>query len=103
MVVISKSIIYSFAKSHPDAEGSLFKWYDLVANANWRNFSEMKQTFGSVDYVGNDRYVFDLKGNHFRLIALIIFKVRTIFILFIGSHKEYDLIDASTVSYKKQQ
>ena len=60
----------------------------------------MKKSFNSVDSVGNDRYVFNIKGNHYRLIALILFKVRTVFIVFIGTHKEYDLIDASTVTFK---
>jgi mRNA interferase HigB len=60
----------------------------------------MKNSFNAVDAVGNDRYVFNIKGNHFRLIALIIFKVRTVFVLFIGTHKEYDQLDASTVQYK---
>ena len=61
----------------------------------------MKNTFNSVDAVGNDRYVFNIKGNDYRLIALIILKVRTIFILFIGTHQEYDKIDASTEAFKK--
>ena len=61
----------------------------------------MKRTFNSVDTVGNDRYVFDIKGNQYRLIALIIFKVRTVFILFIGTHQEYNKIDTKQVSFKK--
>ena len=54
-----------------------------------------------MDAVGNDRYVFDIKGKNYRVIALIIFKVRTVFILFIGIHKEYDKIDAANVTFKK--
>jgi mRNA interferase HigB len=56
---------------------------------------------GKMDAVGNDRYVFNIKGNNYRLIVLIIFKVRTVFILFIGTHNEYDKINASTVAFKK--
>jgi mRNA interferase HigB len=59
----------------------------------------MKKTFNSVDAVGNDRYVFNLKGNQYRLVVLIIFRVRTVFILFIGTHKEYDKISADKVEY----
>jgi len=54
-----------------------------------------------VDAVGNDRYVFDIKGNNYWVIALIIFKVRTVFILFVGTHKEYDNVDAANVTFKK--
>ena len=76
-------------------------WYGKVKAAGWKSFSDIKQTFNSVDSIGNDRYVFNIKGNQYRLIALIIFKIRTVFILFIGAHAEYDLIDAKMVTYKK--
>jgi mRNA interferase HigB len=101
MVIISKAIIRDFITIHNDAENSLNNWYELTANANWKNFNEMKNTFNSVDAVGNDRYVFNIKGNSYRLIALVIFKVRTVFILFVGTHPEYDKITASTVTFKK--
>lgn len=101
MVIISKATINNFTAEHADAETPLKDWYEVAKNADWKNFNEMKQTFNSVDSVGNDRYVFNIKGNSYRLIAMIIFKVRTVFILFIGTHKEYDKINASEVVYKK--
>lgn len=101
MVIISKATLRNFSRLHTDAETSLEDWYELAKNADWKNFNETRNTFNSVDAVGNDRYVFNIKGNSYRLIALIIFKVRTVFILFIGNHKEYDKIDASKVGYKK--
>ena len=101
MVVVSKAVLRDFAEKYPEAAVSVFKWYDVVCSSDWKNFSEMKNSFNSVDAVGNDRYVFDVKGNHFRLIALIIFKVRTVFILFVGTHSDYDQLDASTVTFKK--
>jgi mRNA interferase HigB len=61
----------------------------------------MKKSFNSVEAVGNDRYVFNLRGNHFRLIALIIFKVRTVFILYVGTHRDYDQLDASSITFKR--
>jgi mRNA interferase HigB len=77
------------------------KWYDETKSADWKNFTELRKTFNTADHVGNDRYVFDVKGNQYRLIVLIIFKVRTVFILFIGTHKEYDEVNASKVSFRK--
>jgi len=100
MVVLSKAILMSFVERFPEAEEAVFRWYSQTAEANWKNFSEMRNSFNAVDAVGNDRYVFNIKGNHFRLIALIIFKVRTVFVLFIGTHNEYDELDASTVQFK---
>ena len=101
MVIISKAIINEFSKRHPVAETALIKWYNETKAANWSNFSDLKRTFNTADAVANDRYIFDIKGNQYRLIALIIFKARTVFILFIGTHKEYDKIDAAKIHYTK--
>jgi len=101
MVIISKSILNDFSQKHPDAENALTKWYNEVKAADWGSFSDLKKTFNATDAVGNDRYVFDIRGNNYRLIALIIFKKRTVFILFVGTHQEYDKINAATISYKK--
>ncbi len=101
MVIISKAIISTFTRVHNDAETPLEDWYETTKTADWKNFNEMKQSFNSVDAVGNDRYVFNIKGNSYRLIALIIFKVRTVFILFIGTHTAYDKINAERVAFKK--
>ena len=73
-----------------------------MTSADFANYNEMKMVFGTTDAVGNDRYVFNIKGNHFRLIALVHFDIRTIYILFVGTHKEYDKLNASLVKYKKQ-
>ena len=100
MVIIAKSTLKEFIRSYPDSENALDNWYDITKQNDWKNFNEIKKSFNSVDSVGNDRYVFNIKGNHYRLIALIFFKVRTVFILFIGTHKEYDLIDASRITFK---
>ncbi|HTB24196.1 MAG TPA: type II toxin-antitoxin system HigB family toxin [Puia sp.] len=100
MVIIAKSTLKEFIRSYPDSENALDNWYDITKQNDWKNFNEIKKSFNSVDSVGNDRYIFNIKGNHYRLIALIFFKVRTVFILFIGTHKEYDLIDASRITFK---
>jgi len=101
MVIISKAIIRDFVDSHPGSESSFESWYEGTSKADWKNFNEMKGSFNSVDAVGNDRYVFNIHGNEYRLIVLMIFKVRTVFILFVGTHREYDKIDASKVTFKK--
>ena len=100
MVVISKAAIREFCEKHPDAESALGDWYEHVSEANWKSFAEMKRNVNAVDFVGNDRYVFNIRGNRYRLIALVIFKVRTVFILFIGTHSDYDKVKASHVTYK---
>ena len=57
----------------------------------------MRQSFNSVDFVGNDRYVFNSKGNHYRLVAMVFFNRRTLYIRFIGTHTEYDTVDVTTI------
>ena len=101
MVVISKTILQAFIGQHPSIKNALNKWYEDTKAADWKNFSELKRTFNSADSVGNDRYVFDIKGNQFRIVALIVFKVRTVFVLFVGTHQEYDNIKANSVTFKK--
>lgn len=93
MVVISYRTIREFADKHKNVEDQLNNWYVIMGKGDWANFSELRQMFGSVDAVGNDLYVFNVKGNEYRLIARIIFRVRTVFIKFVGTHKQYDKVN----------
>lgn len=97
MVVISKTIIAEFGLAHADSISALNKWYEETKKADWNSLADIKKTFNSVDYVGNDRYVFNIKGNDYRLVAMIFFNIRTVFIRFIGTHKEYDRTDCENV------
>lgn len=97
MVIISKTMLLHFARLHPTAAAALNSWYAIAAEANWQNFNEVRTTFNSVDAVGNDRYVFNIKGNDFRLAAMIHFDICTIYIRFVGTHSEYDKTDCSTI------
>lgn len=72
---------------------ALEDWHSKTKNAEWDNFADVKKTFNSVDSVGNGRFVFNIKGNSYRLIALIKFTLKLVYIRFIGTHKEYDKID----------
>lgn len=97
MVIFSKSTITQFITEHPESADALMKWFYITKQADWSCFNDVKQDFNAVDGVGNDRFVFNIKGNHFRLIALIFFNKRTVMIRFIGTHKEYDKISANLV------
>lgn len=96
MVIVSRKAIHEYASTKPQATEALNEGYLKTKAADWSNFAAIKNTFNSVDYVGNDNYVFTIKGNQYRLIARIIFPVRTVYIRFIGTHAEYDKVDAST-------
>jgi mRNA interferase HigB len=92
VVVISYRTIREYIDEHSDVEDQLNNWYKIAEKSDWANFSEVRQMFNSVDAVGNDLYVFNIKGNNYRLIVRIIFRVRTIYIRFVGTHKEYDKV-----------
>jgi mRNA interferase HigB len=93
MVVISKTIINEFIEEEPNSKTTLLDWYNITKKANWSKFADMKKSFNSADAVGNDLYVFNIGGNKYRLIARIFFSVRTVFITFIGTHKQYDKVN----------
>ena len=97
MVVISKAILREFGLLHPDAIEALNHWYAIAIDADWSNLSDLRQQFNSVDYVGNDRFVFNIRGNRYRLVAMIFFDIRTVYVRFIGTHQEYDKINVSII------
>lgn len=97
MVILIKKTLLVFAEKHPSAIKPLNNWYEIAKTADWSKLSDIKNTFNSVDYVGNDRYVFNIKGNDFRIVTMIFFDIRTIYIRFVGTHSEYDKIDCSTI------
>lgn len=97
MRIISFSKLRMFFEKEGRAEIPLKMWFKKVQKAEWENFSDIKETYNSVDSVGNQRYVFNISGNHFRIIAKILFNAKTVFIRFVGSHKEYDKINKNEI------
>lgn len=97
MVVISKTRLTEFCRRHGDAAAAVNDWWERTKEADWASLTDVKKTFKSVDYVGNDRYVFNIKGNKYRLVAMIFFDIRTLYIRFIDTHAEYNKIDCTTI------
>ena len=97
MRVVTFRSIKNFVQKDANAAVALYDWYHKVGKANWSNLLELKKDFNSVDYVGNERYVFNIKGNHYRIVCVIIFASRKVYIRFIGSHSEYDKINAKNI------
>ena len=93
MRVVSKRTLATFWTAHPQATGPLVAWHDAITSREWKNFAELRQMSRTVDYVGGDRFVFNIAGNKFRLIVRIDFRSQLAFVRFIGTHKEYDGID----------
>ena len=97
MRIVNKEIAEQFVGKHADAQSALNRWIQIVEDANWKTHTELKQLFPSADYVGNSRYVFNIKGNRYRLVAIVMFIAGIAIIRFIGTHTAYDKIDCSTI------
>ncbi|MCD8310632.1 MAG: type II toxin-antitoxin system HigB family toxin [Prevotellaceae bacterium] len=97
MRIFTERTIKEYSERHPEAKAALQDWVVEVKRSEWHSFADIKKTFNSVDYVGNQRYVFNIKGNDYRLVVLIQFTPQFVYIRFIGMHKEYERIDCSTI------
>ena len=97
MRIIAISTLKDFWEKHPDSEQPLKEWYTKTCRTKWTSMSDMRDDFNSVDYVGNQHYVFNIKGNKYRLVAAVKFNPALVYIRFIGSHEEYERINVSTI------
>ena len=93
MRIIARSKIIDYYTDNPDVEVALEEWYHKTKRAEWTCFADMKKTFKSVDNVGNQHYVFNIRGNNYRLVVVIKFTIKTVLIRFIGTHADYDKLD----------
>lgn len=93
MRIITYKAIEQYSELHAAAKIALDEWYIKTELSQWDCFADIKQTFNSVDSVGNKRYVFNIKGNSYRLIAIILFVPKIVYIRYIGTHQEYDKIN----------
>jgi mRNA interferase HigB len=101
MRIIAVRTLKKYAKNEKEAEQSLLFWYQQVVQAKWKNHNELKQQFGNASVITNKRVVFNIHGNQYRLIVDIEYYLQIIFIVWIGTHKEYDKIDVKKISYVK--
>lgn len=99
MRIIAVSTLRAFwsRPGRSDAEQPLRTWVQVVRAANWSRPTDIKQMFRSADILGNGRAIFDIGGNKYRLIAAIHYRGKRVYVRFIGTHREYDQIDAATV------
>lgn len=86
-----------FYKKHSDSKTALEEWYAKTAKADWSSFAEIKTSFNSVDSVGNNRFVFNIKGNDYRLVAIVLFQIKMVYVRFIGTHADYDKTDCKNI------
>lgn len=97
MRIVSRRTLKNFWEKHADAEQPLRAWFHETRNADWKSYADIKTRFRSADPLPGDRVVFDIKGNTYRLIVRIHFNTGIVSSRFIGTHAEYDRIDATTI------
>lgn len=95
--VIAKRTLREFWKKHSDCEQQLKSWYREVEKRNWNNFNDLKIDYPNLSILKDSRVCFDIKGNNYRLIVRINFDYQMMWIRFVGTHAEYDKIDANNI------
>jgi mRNA interferase HigB len=99
--IITRKTLLDYCKKYPEASTALQGWYYELIKCEFENFNELKKVYGNASIVGDDRVVFNIMGNNYRLVVRMVLEFKAIQIKWFGTHAEYDGIDVSTVSYKK--
>ena len=97
MRIFTEQVANEYAEKHPKSKVALQDWVQKVKKSEWSCFVSIKKAFNIVDNIGKQRYVFNIKGDDFRLVAVIKFTIRFVYIRFIGTHEEYDRIDCRNI------
>lgn len=98
MRIFTEQALKEYAEAHPDSKTALQEWVSVVKKSKWTCFADIRRTFSTADSVGNQHYVFNIRGNNYRLIVVIKFTIGFVYVRFIGTHAEYDKItDCSNI------
>jgi mRNA interferase HigB len=98
--IITRRTLLKYCGLYPSAANALKEWYNELATVDLKNFNELKRLYPNASLIGDNRIVFNILGNHYRLIVRIMFEYKAIQIKWFGTHSEYDRIDAKTIQYK---
>ena len=97
MRVIARKTIRDFYEQHADSRTALEAWFHEAKAADWKEPQDIKRRYPAADILPGNRVVFDIKGNNYRLIVKIHYNTGIVFVRFVGTHAEYDKIDATTI------
>ncbi len=97
MRIVSRKKIIEFYSEHANSRTALEEWFHKVSKCEWESFNQLRLHFGTADYVGNNRVVFNIKGNDYRLIAIVIYVSQKVYIRWIGKHSDYDKLDVKNI------
>jgi mRNA interferase HigB len=97
MRIIALSTLRVFWEKYPDVETPLRAWYALASRANWKTPAEIKEAYRNASFTANNRVVFNIKGNDYRLVVAVRYDRGLIYVRFVGTHRQYDKIDVTTI------
>lgn len=97
MNVVARRTLVEFWRRRPTAQGPLSAWFEIARAAEWRTPNDIKAQFNSADFVGDNRVIFDVGGNKYRIVVRVSYRFKQVLIKFVGTHAEYDRIDPETV------
>lgn len=97
MRVIAVAALREFWQQHPDSEQPLKAWFEEASKASWTQPSDIKAQYRSASILKNRRVVFNIRGNEYRLVVAIAYRLQIVYVKFIGTHRQYDAIDAHTI------
>ena len=100
--IITRKTLLDYCKKYPAASTALLEWYHELVNSDFKNFNELKRVYGNVSVVADDRVVFNIMGNKYRLVVRIVFDFKVVQIKWFGTHAEYDKIDVTTIQHSKK-
>lgn len=99
MKILVKKTILFYTEKYSIAKTPLLIWYNEFSKLDFQNFNELKQIYGNASVVNNERVVFNIKGNDFRLVVSINFTQKACYVIWFGPHKDYDKINVETVDF----
>jgi mRNA interferase HigB len=97
MRIVARKSLLAFIAKHAQAEQLLLAWYAETSKAAWKTPQDIKDEYASSSFAGKNRVVFNIKGNDYRLIVAVAYQVGVVYIKFVGTHAQYNRIDAATV------
>ncbi|MCP9751030.1 type II toxin-antitoxin system HigB family toxin [Ferruginibacter sp. HRS2-29] len=101
--IITRQTLLEYCRKYPLAATALQEWYHELVNCDFKNFHELKRVYGNASQVADDRVVFNIMGNNYRLVVRIVFDFKAIQVKWFGTHAEYDKIDVTLVQNKKKR
>ena len=92
MKVLGRDKIEKFSRKHSNAKGALNAWFNEAENSDWKTSQDIKNRYGSADFLANNKVIFNIKGNHYRLVVKVRYQNGIVVIDWVGTHSEYDKV-----------